>query len=208
MLSSCNTWAVTDGNYNAEKLFNTIVQLFESDPEEPWCIETLKWWEESVFFFVDAVILNTKSRQVPGLSQCPKSKFAEEPKTEEYDGLDDILAARLKRRCQRDAQAQAPDAKKAKGKDIRDPEGSGNAASHTLPSDVFRRMINEPDDVMDLVDGCSSLSGSSDIEDVTPAVVQEASASLPSSSTTSVSGKTALKAGKPVKPKRKVRGRR
>ena len=46
MLSSCNTWTATDGKYNAEKLFNMVVTLFETDPEDAWCIETLKWWEE------------------------------------------------------------------------------------------------------------------------------------------------------------------
>ncbi|THG93296.1 hypothetical protein EW026_g7907 [Hermanssonia centrifuga] len=41
-------WALEDGSYKLEDLFNTIVELFD-DPNDPWCIETLEWWNQWVF---------------------------------------------------------------------------------------------------------------------------------------------------------------
>ncbi|KAJ7624006.1 hypothetical protein B0H17DRAFT_1219027 [Mycena rosella] len=36
-------WADKDGAYNDEKLFNSVVELFESDTTDPWGTETLQW---------------------------------------------------------------------------------------------------------------------------------------------------------------------
>ncbi|KAJ7668961.1 hypothetical protein B0H17DRAFT_1209840 [Mycena rosella] len=36
-------WADKDGAYNYEKLFNSVVELFESDTTDPWVTETLQW---------------------------------------------------------------------------------------------------------------------------------------------------------------------
>ncbi|PSS30961.1 hypothetical protein PHLCEN_2v2486 [Hermanssonia centrifuga] len=41
-------WALEDGSYKLEDLFKTIVELFD-DPKDPWCIETLEWWNQWVF---------------------------------------------------------------------------------------------------------------------------------------------------------------
>jgi hypothetical protein len=146
-----------------------------------------------------------KNRQVPGLSQCNlKSSSTEDSTAEEYDGLDDILAARLKRRCRRDTQV----CHKATGeKNFQDPGDSINPAVDTTQSGVSHKVTNGPNEFVDLVD-CSSLSGSSDIEDTTSMVEREKEEAthLPSSSAVPVSSKKPSKGGKPAKPKRKPRG--
>jgi hypothetical protein len=39
-------WRLDDGLFTKEEFFNTIVALFEQDPEDPWCVETLDWWNK------------------------------------------------------------------------------------------------------------------------------------------------------------------
>ncbi|PSR71615.1 hypothetical protein PHLCEN_2v12468 [Hermanssonia centrifuga] len=41
-------WALEDGRYKLEDLFNNIVELFD-DPSDSWCIDTLEWWNKWVF---------------------------------------------------------------------------------------------------------------------------------------------------------------
>lgn len=39
------SWCVEDGEFNYEAFFDNIVDLFETDENDPWVIETLKWWQ-------------------------------------------------------------------------------------------------------------------------------------------------------------------
>ncbi|KAJ6560663.1 hypothetical protein B0H10DRAFT_1966900 [Mycena sp. CBHHK59/15] len=45
---STSDWATKDGPYNYDKLFKSIVKLFE-DPTDSWVIETLDWYQKGVF---------------------------------------------------------------------------------------------------------------------------------------------------------------
>jgi hypothetical protein len=39
-------WGSYDGVFDLEALYSTVVTMFESDPGEPWVVETLEWWNE------------------------------------------------------------------------------------------------------------------------------------------------------------------
>jgi hypothetical protein len=45
-LSSMSQWASYDKVFNLEEFYDSIVMTFETDPEDPWVIDTLKWWNE------------------------------------------------------------------------------------------------------------------------------------------------------------------
>ena len=45
-LCGANQWQEVVGNINLHKLFLNIVRLFEEEPEDTWCVDTLKWWDE------------------------------------------------------------------------------------------------------------------------------------------------------------------
>lgn len=49
MLSSCEQWMPTDGDFDAIKFYNNIVELFEADEDDPWVKETLEFWNKYVF---------------------------------------------------------------------------------------------------------------------------------------------------------------
>ncbi|KAJ6566487.1 hypothetical protein B0H19DRAFT_1257696 [Mycena capillaripes] len=54
---STSAWTIKDGKYDYEKLFNNIVELFQSDPKHPddvWAAETLAWYQNGVFGCGDA----------------------------------------------------------------------------------------------------------------------------------------------------------
>jgi len=34
--------------FSYEKFYENIVTLFEDDPEDPWVIDTLEWWNKYV----------------------------------------------------------------------------------------------------------------------------------------------------------------
>ena len=46
VLSSISQWGSYDGVFDLEALYGTIVTMFESDPDDPWVVETLEWWNE------------------------------------------------------------------------------------------------------------------------------------------------------------------
>ncbi|KAJ6572483.1 hypothetical protein DFH09DRAFT_1362442 [Mycena vulgaris] len=48
MISSAD-WSIKDGSYDYEKLFTSVVALFETDPADPWVVETLAWLQQAVF---------------------------------------------------------------------------------------------------------------------------------------------------------------
>jgi hypothetical protein len=35
-----------DEKFDNRTFFNNIVRIFETDPDDPWVIETLDWWNE------------------------------------------------------------------------------------------------------------------------------------------------------------------
>jgi hypothetical protein len=41
-------WRLDDGLFIKEDFFNMVVALFEQDPEDLWCVETLDWWNKYV----------------------------------------------------------------------------------------------------------------------------------------------------------------
>jgi len=45
-LSSMSQWALYDKVFNLEEFYDTIVMAFEKEPEDPWVIDTLGWWNE------------------------------------------------------------------------------------------------------------------------------------------------------------------
>ncbi|KAJ7119212.1 hypothetical protein C8R43DRAFT_1137099 [Mycena crocata] len=46
---STSDWGTKDGKYNYERLFESVVALFETNPTSPWVVETLEWYQKSVF---------------------------------------------------------------------------------------------------------------------------------------------------------------
>jgi hypothetical protein len=46
MLSSTEQWSILDDDFNAETFFNNIVDLFERDPDDPWVVDTLAFWDK------------------------------------------------------------------------------------------------------------------------------------------------------------------
>jgi len=45
-LSSMSQWGSYDDLFNLQDFYTTIVMMFEQDPNDPWVIETLEWWNE------------------------------------------------------------------------------------------------------------------------------------------------------------------
>jgi hypothetical protein len=45
-LSSMSQWGLSDNLFNLEQFYDNIVVMFEKDPEHPWVIKTLDWWNE------------------------------------------------------------------------------------------------------------------------------------------------------------------
>jgi hypothetical protein len=42
------SWGRLDAHFDSKALYENIVMALESDPEDPWVVETLKWWNEYV----------------------------------------------------------------------------------------------------------------------------------------------------------------
>jgi hypothetical protein len=59
-------WKSNDNLFSLHGFYNNIVALFEQDPQDPWVIDTLEWWNGYVLFIylIYRLILH---RQVPGL---------------------------------------------------------------------------------------------------------------------------------------------
>lgn len=41
-----------DKNFNLQEFYNTIVVMFEKDPQHPWVLETHEWWNEYFHYFI------------------------------------------------------------------------------------------------------------------------------------------------------------
>jgi hypothetical protein len=39
-------WASCDNIFNLQLFYDSIVTTFEKNPQDPWVIETLEWWNE------------------------------------------------------------------------------------------------------------------------------------------------------------------
>jgi hypothetical protein len=39
-------WGSFDNIFNLQEFYNTIVAMFETDPQDPWVKATLEWWNE------------------------------------------------------------------------------------------------------------------------------------------------------------------
>jgi hypothetical protein len=46
MLSSCEQWSAVDGEFKMEQFYDLITDLFERDPNDPWVVETLAFWNK------------------------------------------------------------------------------------------------------------------------------------------------------------------
>lgn len=46
VLSDKESWDQCDGIFNYRHFYESIVSVFETDPELPWVKETLKWWNK------------------------------------------------------------------------------------------------------------------------------------------------------------------
>jgi len=51
-LSSMSQWGTCHDLVNLCDFYNTIVATFERNPDDPWVVETLEWWNEYVFILL------------------------------------------------------------------------------------------------------------------------------------------------------------
>jgi hypothetical protein len=49
LLNSTEHWTALDGNFNLEVFYNLIVDLFEQDPNDPWVVDTLEFWNKCIY---------------------------------------------------------------------------------------------------------------------------------------------------------------
>jgi hypothetical protein len=67
-------WASCDNLFNLQLFYDNIVATFEKNPQDPWVVESLEWWNELVLSFLSLMYL-ILCRQVPGLrSRVSKHK--------------------------------------------------------------------------------------------------------------------------------------
>jgi hypothetical protein len=45
-LSAEDDWRLDDGLFSKQEFFNRVIELFEQDPDDEWCVETLEWWNK------------------------------------------------------------------------------------------------------------------------------------------------------------------
>jgi hypothetical protein len=53
-------WNSTHDLFDLHDFYNTIVATFEMNPDDPWVVETLEWWNEYViviFQYLDIILL-------------------------------------------------------------------------------------------------------------------------------------------------------
>jgi hypothetical protein len=43
---STSDWDTLDGLFNYEDMFEAIFALFKTNPQDPWAVETLAWYQE------------------------------------------------------------------------------------------------------------------------------------------------------------------
>ncbi|KAK0489392.1 hypothetical protein IW261DRAFT_1290156, partial [Armillaria novae-zelandiae] len=47
-LSSKDSWTEQDGTFNMATFYNSVVTMFESYPDDEWCLDTLAWWNKYI----------------------------------------------------------------------------------------------------------------------------------------------------------------
>ncbi|KAJ7750239.1 hypothetical protein B0H16DRAFT_1549981 [Mycena metata] len=87
MLSTAD-WAVKDGAYNYQKLFNKVVKLFKKD-NDPWVVDTLKWYQDGIF------------------GQCRNASTEDRDSDNDDDDEDDDVAIINARRAERESSASS-----------------------------------------------------------------------------------------------------
>jgi hypothetical protein len=45
-------WNSFDNLFNFQEFYDTVVGMFEKDPEHPWVVDSLGWWNEYDSFFI------------------------------------------------------------------------------------------------------------------------------------------------------------
>jgi hypothetical protein len=45
-LSTMETWSQQDGQFDMKLFYEGIVMALETDPEDPWVVETMGWWNQ------------------------------------------------------------------------------------------------------------------------------------------------------------------
>jgi len=73
-LSSAQKWSRWDDNFDTKAIFNSIVKIFEKDPNDPWVIETLQYINEQVHLPTFQPPLTLFHRQVPDLDRPSKKR--------------------------------------------------------------------------------------------------------------------------------------
>ncbi|KAG6839305.1 hypothetical protein C0991_004023, partial [Blastosporella zonata] len=84
-LSSCEEWCSEDGKFNLWRLFENIVPVFEDNPDNPWVVETLQWWD----------------RNVPDLVETKKRKRCRRQAIKPEDSEDDKAVIEMREAMQR-----------------------------------------------------------------------------------------------------------
>jgi hypothetical protein len=101
-------WGSSDNIFNLQEFYHTIVAMFETDPQHPWVVDTLEWWNEWLFFNLLNCEVLMFYRQVPGLqpatSKRRKQKVSNALERTQPHPLDRIFAQRARR-----AEDQPPD---------------------------------------------------------------------------------------------------
>jgi len=49
LLSTVEAWVADDGAFSLQEFFNEVLGPFEDDPEYPWVVSTLAWYDQEVF---------------------------------------------------------------------------------------------------------------------------------------------------------------
>lgn len=75
-------WKSYDNLFSLQRFYDSIVALFELDPQDPWVIDTLEWWDGYVLSPIYLIYRPNPrrflGRQVPGLQQTA-SKHKKRP---------------------------------------------------------------------------------------------------------------------------------
>jgi hypothetical protein len=57
-LTQWSNWAILDNNFDLGVFYNQIVELFEQDPDDPWVVDTLGFWNKCVDQVIKSFYLN------------------------------------------------------------------------------------------------------------------------------------------------------
>ena len=76
-------WSSSDDkNFNLQEFYNTIVVMFEKDPQHPWVVETLEWWNEYLHYFIYLEITYVLQTSTGSSARAIKAEEAESVKCE------------------------------------------------------------------------------------------------------------------------------